>query len=410
MKKIMMVIIYIFIFSNLFANINLVKTLGIKFNPALIDYNKNNVYFESSFKFNYLQPFISSTDLFKNNIILDLNKIYHDLNGKDAIIILDADYSLLFKVKIKSLSYANNIYIYSDNYAFISNDLLKLISEGNKTDSDSTSFLGKSYINSYSILENNNYISYTKNENIFSITISKFIPLFVLKNNISINNDYNLDKGHFDFEYFINGNIYTPVSIAEYFNTDIISLYSDLFKDAGYKLNLSYINTSKRFGISLNDLIISTATLNYDYNLIGKGYIINNNLNILSNFSNSINNDNSSIEYPRYVLDLPINISYFTTIDYILLNRIKFQITPYYKIFLKGGSEYGMIINNDNNIFNSLYLNLSKKMNFWFLESGFTCALYFMNLDFSILNSSFEVKKLLSLKNLSFKINLSIER
>ncbi|WP_129409135.1 hypothetical protein [Marinitoga lauensis] len=339
-------IVGIFVFSNPTVN----KPWNYSFNPALLDFGTRNfIDIGGNVDLDLIQPFFNFGDLFKEDVIIDFNEIYNNLDGKNLNILLDANGSAYGKIYLWFLTYAKTINISSKTKISIPNDLIKFISEGNVVDGELINLAGNDGIfNSDIIFESNNYISLQTKNSIFGISLSNFYPIALLRSNISFESINDIENAKTNIKYSISGNIYSSMQSFEAINTKLNPNYTfdnggkGLYEDfmnaldnfSGLKINVGYINKKGKWGVSLNDIVIKPAEVKYQYTFDATGAIEIENMEVLTDIATPIiklYDDFSNRIFPEISGDLPMNVSFFYTLPII------FNPTPHIQYYFDRG-------------------------------------------------------------------------
>ncbi|GAB6188998.1 hypothetical protein JCM30566_07370 [Marinitoga arctica] len=410
MKKIIIVLMIILTTLS-FANPNINKPWNYSLNPALMDYGTRNFLdLGINGDISLFQPFINFSDLFKEEIVVDFNEIYDNLDNENLPITLNANASIFGKLHIWFLTYANNVNLYSNTKINLPNDLVKLISYGNVENGEIVNLDGEGIFNSNIILENTNYISIGKNS-IFGFSFSKFIPVSILKSTMSFNQDSNVASATTTINYSIEGNIHSSLESLSSFvskpyngpaiDEDILNAFND---SAGLKINLGYINKSNKWGISINDIVLKPAEMTYKYTFSATGNILIDNMNIITEQSSpTLEKSEESIarKFPDNPLDLPMNISAFYTFNFI------FDITPHIQYYFGKGLDWG--VNLDGNLFFiPFWLDISNKIDYWSLNTGLGLNIHIIDINASVNSNSNKLGNILNFDNLSFNLNIGM--
>ncbi|SHE60195.1 hypothetical protein SAMN02745164_00774 [Marinitoga hydrogenitolerans DSM 16785] len=416
MKKLL--IFTIIIFSVLsFSNPNINKPWNYSFNPALVDYGTRNLIdIGVSGDVNFIQPFINFGDLFKDEIIIDFNDIYDNLGEEPLPINLNADVSAFGKIHLWFLSYAKIVDLKTNTKVALPNDLMKLLSYGNVENGVIVDLNGEGFLNSNIIFTDTNYLSFVSKNSIFGLSFSNFLPIAIIRSNVDFNQTSNIENATLKINYNLNGDVYSSLKSL---NTLILNDYDDydnhdseidedilnsLGENAGLKMSFGYINKSNRWGISINDIVIKNAEMKYTYTLSATGNILVDNMNIETDQGTptlEMLDESSSRVFPEVPLDLPMNISAFYTFNFL------FDITPHLQYYFGKGLDWG--INFDGNLlFIPFWLDISNKIDYWTLNTGFGINIHIIDINASVESASQEFGNILNFKNLAFKLNIGI--
>ncbi|KLO23057.1 hypothetical protein X275_04185 [Marinitoga sp. 1197] len=410
MKKLL--IFTIIILSVLsFANPNINKPWNYSFNPALVDYGTRNLIdIGVSGDVNFIQPFINFGDLFKDEIIIDFNDIYDNLNEEPLPINLNADASAFGKIHLWFLSYAKIFDLKTNTKVALPNDLMKLLSYGNVENGEIVDLNGEGILNSNIIFTDTNYLSIVSKNSIFGLSFSNFLPIAIIKSNVDFNQTSNIEDATLKINYNINGDVYSSLKSLEslisdnYYGPKIDEDISNtLGENSGLKMSFGYINKYNKWGISINDIVIKNAEMKYTYTLSATGNILVDNMNVETNQGTptlEMVDELSSKVFPDVSLDLPMNISFFYTFNMI------FDITPHLQYYFGKGLDWG--INFDGNLlFIPFWLDISNKIDYWSLNTGFGINLHILDLSVSVKSNTADFGDVFDFNNLSFELNVA---
>ncbi|WGS65646.1 hypothetical protein [Marinitoga aeolica] len=410
MKKIIIsMLILLSIIS--FANPNVNKPWNYSFNPALMDYGTRNfIDIGGDVNLVFIQPFMNFGDLFKESVEIDFNKIYDNLDGNNLKMLLNADIMAYGKLHIWFATFAQTAEIKTNTKIELPNDLIKLISYGNINNGLIENLEGEGVINSNIIFESSSYISLQGKNSIFGLAFTNFYPISLLRSTISFKNTNDMENAKMNIGYEIKGHMYSSLKSLEslisdeYYGVPIEEDILNTLKDsAGIKVNLGYINKNGKWGLSLNDIVLKQADVKYDYTLTATGSIVVDNMNVTTDNGTPViekSDELISRTYPEASVDLPMNITFFKTFN------ILFNPTPHIQYFFGKGLSWG--VNFDGNLlFIPFWLDLSNKIDYWSLNTGFGLNLHIVDINVSAESNSIDFGDVFKFNNFSFKINFA---
>ncbi|KAF2955705.1 hypothetical protein [Marinitoga sp. 38H-ov] len=410
MKKIIIsILILLSIIS--FANPNVNKPWNYSFNPALMDYGTRNfIDVGGDVNLIFIQPIMNFGDLFKESLVIDFNNIYDNLNGNNLKLHLNADVMAYGKLHIWFASFAQTAEINTNSKIELPNDLIKLISYGNIDNGEIVDLEGEGVINSNIIFESSSYISLQGNNSIFGFAFTRFLPIGLLRGKINFENTNDIDNAQMNVNYNIDGNMYSSLKSLESLISNDYSgmpmeedIINTFVEGSGLKFNVGYINKNGKWGFSINDIVIKPAEVKYDYTITATGSLSVDNLELITDIGTPViekSDDVLSRKYPEIDLDMPMNITFFKTFNLL------FNPTPHIQYFLGKGLAWG--INFDGNLlFIPFWLDLSNKIDYWSLNTGFGMNLHILDVNFSAESNATKLDNIFKFHNFSFKINFA---
>ncbi|AEX86395.1 hypothetical protein XO10_09955 [Marinitoga sp. 1135] len=418
MKK-LYILLLIFIFSiSLFANPNINKPWNYKFNPALLDFGTRNfIDIGVNANLDLANPVISMGDLFKEEIVIDLNEIYDNLDGNPLPITLDLDTGLYLKLHLWSFSYAKEYSIDGNIDVSIPNAIVEFLAEGNVEDGEFKDLEGKDGIFNVDIIaQSSNYYSFGNKNYSYGIMLSKFYPVMIMRSSIDFSQTADADKGIMKIDYAVVGNVNSSLQSLssllgdseDYYGPDLNEDLMETFKSesAGFKMSIGYVNGYNRkakWGIAINDIVLKPAQADYAYTLSSTSSITIENMNIETEEGSTMlkeDEDALVMEYPNSPEDMPMSISYFFT------THMLFDFTPHFQYYMGKGLDYGVSIDGNLWII-PFWMDISKNQNVWSLNTGFGLNIHLADVNFTIGSASDTFGGMWKFEGFTVKVNVA---
>ncbi|UYP01109.1 hypothetical protein OF820_05345 [Oceanotoga sp. DSM 15011] len=378
-------------------------------NPALINTRRRSIFeLNVTPDINIYQNLVKNSFIFDNlnkkEITIDLNDFYEGLNGNDFELSTDDYINTNFAINIFDLGLSVYANATVEAEAKVPNELLKLIVEGNEINK---TYKGKGDLNSFSTAEVGAYLSYKYSDNLLGIKYGWFVPVLVSDKNSGY--DYEFVTSNQTSSINANLNVeapfYSVFNSSEIENLNVNTVFDRINSNRGQSIDIGYIRYADEepwFGISVGNITLSPALANKGIKAVGNYTIDSTNLIFENKFEvkgdiklEDIQNVNEKISKPlkltgfykqNLLIDWIPYIEYYPT-----LSRIDWGVFARGDLFV---IPYSIGFENINKL--------------WKVSIGTGINLHILELDLSVASVSTDITKILDLRGISAKVNLSL--